>query len=152
MSLKEDFKTELQFDIDCQKTNKVFTKIDKFPETDNDICLRVNATAPLYSWNYFDKYPIDEDEVIFDKELDVEFFKIKKDDDSLLIALYGNNKIASLQRLLNIFFNEKDFDYDSDIGFSGFEINNTTFFFQDKEKHCVKIKIENFKVKAYVEK
>lgn len=150
MELKEHFKNNLTFNREFTEKNKTFIKSETKPKLINDICLKFKAKAPLHSWKYFERTQINEEEVVYEKDLDINSFEIKKEKDSLLIAIYGNNKAEALQQILNIFFNERNKDYDPEIGFSGFEIEENPFY-MESDGSCIKVQIKEFKVLFYEE-
>lgn len=113
----------------------------------DDCRIKLKATAPVYAWNYFNNYPIDSDELIYEKELDLKDFNLKNDNENIIIELSGKSKVDSLNQILNILFNEKSNDYDEELGYSGFQFEKAIFDFKDENNDDIKLVIDNFNAK-----
>ena len=147
MKLKNKFENCIKFNDNFNNKTTKFKETKVIPDITEDFCFKLEVEAPLYAWNYFNNNSIDEDEFLYQHDLEIEEFRVEKDNNSLLIALYGNNKIESLQKLITALFNEKHYDYDNEFGFSNFSFNKSAFFFKEKNKNY-KIEIDNFKIKV----
>lgn len=128
--------------MDITKTNVQSLK--------NDCEIRLKAIAPIYAWNYFNNYPIDSDDMIYEKDLDLNEFKIKNDHEHIIIQLSGKakHKIESLNQILNILFNEKSNEYDDELGYSGFKFEKAHFEFKDDNDKNIELIIDNFYAKV----
>ena len=115
---------------------------------EENLCVKIEVNAPIYAWNYFYNNSIDEDDFIYEEDLELSSFKLEGDGKSIYIELTGDNKIQQLQDLLSKLFNEKHREYSENYGYSCFKFAESPFFFKSDNKKY-EITINNYKVKLF---
>jgi hypothetical protein len=148
MSLVSRYQDQIDFSNSFIIGDLELKEAENEKNTEENLCVKIEVDAPIYAWNYFHNNSIDEDDFIYEEDLDISSFKLEGDGKSIYIELTGNNKIQQLQDLLSKLFNEKHREYSEEYGYSGFKFKESSFFFKsDNRKY--EITINDYKVKLF---